>query len=181
METLSFYQQTYLRCCVAQAFEALRIIPSPQTPIEEERKSRLADSYKVFWHVYKPSRKYKKTELPPPDFSVVVLELVNQIAGVEFAAYVCVYSGSTTSMPTLDQIELMMDTKAPSLAPAFQERRTSLMERLKRFLGYGTVRRKNLYPILKSPQGQVMLAVVDQGTSYFLRLTRPCFGAHPWI
>lgn len=60
----------------AQAFQALRIIPSSREPIPQERKDRVPSEYKVFWHVYKPNRKYKKTDLPPPDFNVVVIEYV---------------------------------------------------------------------------------------------------------
>ena len=58
----------------AQAFQALRIIPSGQAPVPQERKEKLPDHYKVFWHVYKPNRHYKKSALPCPDFSVAVIE-----------------------------------------------------------------------------------------------------------
>lgn len=86
----------------------------------------------------------------------------------------------------------MGDSKVPTSSSSSSGARpapsspSSFVERIKRMFSSSSNkpaarRKKNLYPILKTPQDQVMLAVVDQGTSYFLRLTKPHFAAHPWV
>lgn len=64
-----------------QAFKSLQIVPAGHALYtnKETDDAPAASQYLPFWHVYKPSTKYKKSNLPTPDFSVTVIEFVTSL------------------------------------------------------------------------------------------------------
>lgn len=58
-----------------QAFSSLQIIPAGRTKSDYIAKPLPHNEpYQIFWHVYKPTTKFKKSAPPPPDFYVAVVK-----------------------------------------------------------------------------------------------------------
>ncbi|SCZ97201.1 BZ3500_MvSof-1268-A1-R1_Chr4-2g07056 [Microbotryum saponariae] len=161
--------------------------------------------YQPFFNVYKPITKYRKTDPPPPDFQLVVI------------------NASTTSMPDLfelfdmfEQVPLSTteDLLAPpprvvrhNLAPkstrpprkTFTPRSadsTSSTKSWRSYLPWSPKRRtafepsaiqkmskkgSSIYPRLKVGRRSILIAVVDNGTISMMRFSENEFGKLPWI
>ena len=126
------YPDIYRRLALINWHDPTTMRPSPQNeaPATDE-------AFRVTWHLWKPGNKrYKKSDPGPPDFRVAVV------------------NGRETTVPTLEQLDTLMET-VPYDPPKEDGQ---------------------LYQKLKYGYKNVILAVVDQGVVSYLRVADAAFG-----
>ncbi|SGY76871.1 BQ5605_C005g03524 [Microbotryum silenes-dioicae] len=160
--------------------------------------------YQPFFNVYKPITKYRKTDPPPPDFQLVVI------------------NAATTSMPDLFELfdmfeQVPLSTTEDLLGPPPKVVRHNLAPKSTRpprktftprsadststkswhsYLPWSPKRRaafepsavqkmskkgSSIYPRLKVGRRSILIAVVDNGTISMMRFSENEFGKLPWI
>ena len=122
-------------------YRALALIPyetsTSQAQIQETRALPVPQSpFRIAYHVWKPSTTYRKSNPPAPDFRVAVLD------------------ARETSVPTMSQIGILLDTMPDDELP----------------------KEKPLEARLKHGKRNVILAVVDIGVVSYLRVSEAAFG-----
>ncbi|KIX08244.1 uncharacterized protein Z518_02900 [Rhinocladiella mackenziei CBS 650.93] len=97
--------------------------------------------FRIHFHVWKPSsaNTYRKSAPPPPDYRIAVVD------------------ARTTSVPTLSQINALLDSQPDDALPRDKAGRMETR--------------------IKHGRRNVLLAVVDMGVISYLRLSDACFGA----
>ncbi|EAU86300.1 hypothetical protein CC1G_08024 [Coprinopsis cinerea okayama7 len=86
-------------------FRSLRFIPSGHSvPLKNTTALPPSSPYKIFYNIYKPSTPFKKSNPPPPDFQMVVV------------------NARTTPIPTLQELTYLFDI-SPELPPPVPRQR----------------------------------------------------------
>ncbi|SCV69469.1 BQ2448_2489 [Microbotryum intermedium] len=193
---------------------ALPRTPSPLTPLDPlPPKDSCNPSmtlpplstypYQPFFNVYKPITKYRKTDPPPPDFQLVII------------------NASTTSMPDLFELfdmfqQVPLSTTEDLLGPPPKVIRHNLPPKPSRsrrsfppkaidpkttsgwrsYIPWSKERPSpselspvqqmskkgsTIYPRLKVGRRSILIAVVDNGTISIMRFSENEFGKLPWI
>lgn len=117
-------------------FRALSLV-SYHDPSTISQTTHPAPPFRIAYHVYKPNTPYRKTLPPPPDFRIAVVD------------------ARATSVPTLDQIGVLLDSMPSDELP----------------------KEKRLEQRLKHGKRNVILAVVDTGVVSYMRLSDAGFGS----
>lgn len=180
-----------------QIFTALQLIQSgPRKSVskaQEPAEKQPADPYQVFFHVYKPVTKFRKSDPPEPDFLIAVI------------------NAETTPIPNLPFFESIFDELpeqpiAPAPAPRTRPPRPGapaqiqaappnsllfmLRDRVLCLLGLRqsgrparapTLTRPAPFARLKAGSKSAIIAVVDNGTVSYQRFGDTDFGVLPWV
>jgi tRNA-splicing endonuclease subunit Sen54 len=194
-----------------QVFSALQIIPAGHDiPLRRDRHNSLSERnngspspYDVFWHVYKPVTKVRKTQPPEPDFRLVVVKSVGprkiasircKIGNGSWPNFGC--SAQTTPVPDLYRFAQLFGTiplgpRIPAL-PSSSQNGLAILRSLFRHLPFSMLglggSRASLPPIRRVPYGRLkagrrnaVFAVVDSGTISFVRFGEGEFGELPLL
>ncbi|EJD55646.1 hypothetical protein AURDEDRAFT_78886 [Auricularia subglabra TFB-10046 SS5] len=159
----------------SRLFERLRIIPSGHSlalHTAHLRKNLLKDSpYRIFFDVYKPGHIFRKSERPPPDYQVAVV------------------NGRTTPMPTIHELTALFDTagdwrvtqKGKQAPPSTIPRRWWQIGLLRGVEKAVPQRQTNPFVALRAGTKSVVIAVVDAGTITCYRFNRGAFEVLPMV
>ncbi|GAA97264.1 uncharacterized protein L969DRAFT_42382 [Mixia osmundae IAM 14324] len=143
------------------------------------------DELRVFYHIYKPNTKTRKTALPEPDYKVVILD------------------GQKSVVPSLWQLSHLFESLPEALTPPPRVQRGTprpprtprqmpnrtfpekiinwIHSRLPRWITKKVPRRHWPFVKLKQARKNVLLCVVDRGITTFLRFGQVDFAESAWL